>query len=65
MTTSIEELAKRKTELQMTLEAIGMCNVGSKSVEELVQLEIHNIKTRREFNEVCSAIDKYVNQKSA
>jgi hypothetical protein len=56
----IEELAKRKTELKLTLQAISQCNVYGKTVSELTELEIQQINARKELHDVQAKIDAYI-----
>lgn len=61
---AIEELAKRKTELQQTLEAISMCNVYGKKPEELVEINLQQIKAQKEMFDVARQIQDYIEDKT-
>lgn len=58
---NIEALAKRRVELQQTLDAIAYCNIYGRSVEDLIELELSKIKARKELNEVVAQILAYEN----
>lgn len=55
----IEELAKRKCELEMRFEGIGMMNSPS-GLEERIKLQIMQIEARRELTLVNQQIQSYV-----
>ena len=59
---SIEELVKRKTELTQYLQAIGMCNMPSKT-EELIALNLEEVKARKELYEIEGKIRDYIEGK--
>lgn len=58
---NIDELAKRKVELQSTLNAISICNISFIEVDKLIQLEISRINAQKELIEVERSIHKYIN----
>lgn len=65
MSTDIKELAQRKVNLGLQLQAIGMCNVYDRSNEDLVGLEMDKIKAMRELNQVEMEIREYVEGKTS
>lgn len=62
---TIEELAKRKTELQQFLESISMCNIYGKKPDELVEINLQQIKAQKEMFDVARQIQDYIEGKAA
>ncbi len=56
----IEELAKRKAELKLSLESMQYTNVADATVEFLTDLNIAQIKARKELYEVEAKIEAYI-----
>jgi hypothetical protein len=61
---TIEELAKRKTELSQTLRALAMCSTPDK-VEEMVKLNLRQIEAQKELYEVEGKIRDYIEGRAA
>lgn len=61
---TIEQLAERETFLQQRLEAITMCNVYGKKQEDLVALNLDQIKTQKELFDVERQIRDYIEGRS-
>lgn len=56
----IEELAKRKAELNLQLRAISMSNVAGSDVKYMTDLNLAKIKAQKELYEIESKIDAYI-----
>lgn len=56
---TIEELAKRKMELQSYLRASEYVNVAGASLDDLTQHELRRIEWRKELNAVERSIREY------
>ena len=57
---TIKELAERKAFLRRRLEAISMCNVYGKTIDELTNINLSQIETQRELFDVESQIRDYI-----
>jgi len=57
---TIEELAKRKAELNMRLEALSYTNVAGATVEFMTDLNMEQIKAKKELNDIKRQIDAYI-----
>ncbi len=57
----IAELAREKIRLQQMLEAIAMTNVYGRSLDELTDLELKQIETRKRLIQVEREIAQYIN----
>lgn len=59
---TIEELAKRKVEIQQTLEGMRMMNAYGHSLEEMTKFEVQRIELSRELWNIEAQIRGYVQQ---
>lgn len=55
----IEQLARRRIELQQSILAIRSYNYYGKTTDELTEVEILRIKTQKELNSVIAKITDY------
>jgi len=62
---TIEELAERKTLLSQRLQGIAMTNISGKSNDDLVALNLDQIKTQKELFEVEGKIGDYIEGRAA
>lgn len=57
--TDIEQLARRKVELQGNLTAIQQSNCFGKTLDELAEVEMCRIKAQKELHSVIAKITDY------
>lgn len=55
----VSALAEEKVQLQLTLQAISMCNVYGKKMDDLVALEKQKIEAVKRLNEIDTKITEY------